>query len=65
MTANQVLMERRQLDITAPTDVDITIREDGQVVWINVDGICVLRICRPKNPVVVNQRSQLLETTPT
>ena len=33
-------------DITAPEHVQIQIRSDGKVVWINVDGICVLRACR-------------------
>lgn len=34
-------------DITAPKfPVEILIREDGKVLWINVDGVCVLRICQ-------------------
>ena len=65
MTATQVLMEGRQIGSTAPTDVDITIREDGQVAWINVDSICVLRIYRPQNPIVVTKRAELLKSTPT
>jgi hypothetical protein len=39
--------EYHQMDISAPKrGVDITVREDGKVVWVNVDGICVLRICQ-------------------
>lgn len=35
-----------QLDITQPrVGVLVHLREDGQVLWIDVDGICVLRIC--------------------
>ncbi len=34
-------------DITAPKQpVEIDIRFDGGVLWVNVDGKCVLRICR-------------------
>lgn len=34
------------LDITAPEHgVQIIIREDRKVLWVNVDGICRLRIC--------------------
>ena len=33
-------------DITAPEEVEILIKEDGKVIWINVDGICELRACR-------------------
>jgi hypothetical protein len=34
------------LDITSPTDVEIKIRADRKVVWINVEGSCVFRACR-------------------
>lgn len=34
-------------DITAPEHgVQIQIRDDSTVLWIHVDGITVLRICR-------------------
>ncbi len=32
-------------DITAPRYVQVQIRADRKVVWINVDNVCVLRIC--------------------
>lgn len=31
-------------DIAAKKEVEIVIREDGLVLWINVDGICRARI---------------------
>ena len=31
-------------DITAKQGVQIQVRQDGLVIWINVDGICVSRI---------------------
>jgi len=35
------------LDITAPEyPIEISIRDDGKVLWVNVDGKCVLRICQ-------------------
>lgn len=34
------------LDITAVESVQIEVKDDNSVLWINVDGICVLRICR-------------------
>ena len=36
----------QMIDITAPQDVEIVIRHDASVIWVNVDGACVLRICR-------------------
>ena len=34
------------LDVTAPIHVEIVIRSDGTVIWVNIDGICRLRACR-------------------
>lgn len=35
------------LDITNPqSDIEIELRADRQVLWVNVGGICRLRICR-------------------
>lgn len=33
-------------DITAPQGVEINISRDGKVIWVNVEGSCVLRCCR-------------------
>lgn len=43
-----------QLDITEPSNIEIKVRADGQVVWVNVDGVCLLRACRiPTDGLVV------------
>lgn len=35
------------IDITSPEyPVEVAIRYDGEVLWVNVDGKCVLRICQ-------------------
>ena len=44
-------------DVTAPRHVEIRIREDGKVVWVNVDGICRFRACRIEN-LIVNRLSR-------
>jgi hypothetical protein len=42
--------ERQEyVDITAPEHgVQITVRENelGNVIWVNVDGLCVARVCQ-------------------
>lgn len=36
-----------QLDITAPNHgVQVQVSPEGDRVWVNVDGVCVLRICQ-------------------
>ena len=46
--SQQQLMES-QLDITAPINgVEIIFNEERRVLWVNIDGICVLRICQIK-----------------
>lgn len=34
------------VDISAPECLEVEIREDGKVVWINIDGLCVFRSCQ-------------------
>jgi hypothetical protein len=34
-------------DITAPKiGVEVSVNHDQTILWVNVDGICVLRICQ-------------------
>jgi len=33
-------------DITAPKAVQIQISADSKILWVNVDGECVLRCCK-------------------
>jgi hypothetical protein len=42
------------VDVTAPQHVvEVQVHEDNSVLWVNVDGVCILRICRiPKLTVV-------------
>jgi hypothetical protein len=35
-----------QMDVTAPQVVQVVIRRDGKVVWINVNGQCLFRACQ-------------------
>jgi hypothetical protein len=47
------------LDIIAPEEgVEILIRRDGEVLWVNVDGMCRLRISRlsPAKLVITDER---------
>jgi hypothetical protein len=35
------------IDITEPNaDIEFLVKNDKQVVWVNVGGVCRLRICR-------------------
>ena len=46
------------LDVTGPTtgEVEVSIREDGRVLWVNVGGVCLLRICRIVGEVQIDDR---------
>lgn len=47
------------LDITAPEGtVQIQIRKDGKVLWINIQSICVLRICRIESLDITDEREK-------
>jgi hypothetical protein len=36
-------------DITNPVGVEVEIRDDGKVLWVNTENGCVLRICGIKD----------------
>lgn len=40
-----------QVDITGAEFVDVAFSADRTVLWVNVNGICVLRVCRIRNLV--------------
>jgi len=48
----------QMLDITAPQVVEVSIRDDGKVLWINVDGICRLRAYQITTLIVEDKRNE-------
>jgi len=46
------------LDINTPEHCEIEIREDGKVVWISIDGLTKVRICRIKNLYITDNRPE-------
>ena len=45
-------------DVTAPQIVEILIREDGKVVWVNVDGECLFRACKIRHIQLNDEREK-------
>lgn len=45
-------------DITNPHYVEVKIRCDGRVVWVNVNGICRLRCCMIENLELIDERDE-------
>ena len=45
-------------DVTGAEDVEIVIRSDGRVIWVNLDGLLLLRICRIKNVRLIDERRE-------
>jgi len=41
-----------QMDISNVDCIEITVRNDRKVVWINLNGVCVVRICNIKQLIV-------------
>ncbi len=44
MISKEQLSKFKFVDIAAFEGVELTIREDGLVLWVNVDDICIARI---------------------
>lgn len=49
------------LDVTAPEHVQVQIRGDGKVVWVNIDGACAFRACRIGEFELTDGRKQVGE----
>jgi hypothetical protein len=43
-------------DITGADIVEVLVRNDGKVLWVNVEGVCVLRVCQIKKIEVIDER---------
>jgi hypothetical protein len=54
-----VAFSDRAIDITAPEIVQIQIKEDGKVVWINTEEGNTFRACQIKNLELVDDRNGL------
>lgn len=48
--------EVRMLDVSHPKEIEVLIRADGKILWINVDGVCLLRACKIKHINIVDER---------
>ncbi len=46
------------LDITGSELVEIRIKHDGKVIWINTEEGCVLRICRIEELIILDDRKR-------
>jgi hypothetical protein len=51
MTSYSYSAESQFLDIEGPEFVEVTVKQDRGVLWINIDGRCAVRICQIKKLV--------------
>ncbi len=47
---------KKSIDVSGIENCEVRIREDGKVIWINVNGVCVCRVCRIENLEVNDDR---------
>lgn len=56
--AKHVAVTKNSMDITEPKyTVEVRIRHDGKVVWINIGGMCVFRACQIDKLYVEDERA--------
>jgi len=58
-----IVVTKEMQDITAPEIVEILIRNDGLVIWVNVDSVCRFRACKIKSLVLNDDRNELYRIT--
>jgi len=52
------MKENQFIDLSEAKGVEIRVRGDGKVVWVNVDGRCVFRCHNPEIVEVVDEREE-------
>jgi hypothetical protein len=45
------------MDLTAPGKLEVTIRRDGKVIWINSKAGCLFRACQCESILLYDQRN--------
>lgn len=53
-------MKHQYADIISPESVEVQVRCDGRVLWVNIDGVCTLRVCQinPDQLFVLDERDK-------
>lgn len=46
MIIGKAIYDGQLLDITGAKIVQVDIRKDRKTLWVNVDGVCILRVCQ-------------------
>lgn len=45
---------QKYLDVYAKQGIQIQIRQDSECIWINIDGVCAMRIFNPdEKPITI------------
>lgn len=55
---NSYIKSEGALDITGAEGVQVQIKADGKVLWINTENGCVLRVCQIKNIEINDERTE-------
>ena len=46
------------LDISQPKIVQVEINPSGSILWVNIDGLCMLRVCVIERLDVIDNRKE-------
>lgn len=50
------------VNVNAPTLCEVQIRWDSKVIWVNVDGVCLLRVSNIEQLQIIDQRQRATTT---
>jgi hypothetical protein len=53
---NLIMQALEQIDLAQPEVVEVNIRHDAKVLWVNVDGVCRFRVCNIKKFILDDMR---------
>jgi hypothetical protein len=55
--ATYVTWDGQMVDIAAPVNVEVEVRGDQKVLWVNVDGTARLRVCRIQGELTLRSQT--------
>ena len=53
------IREYNFLDIAEPKVIQIEVNPTGSILWVNIDGLCVLRVCKIAKLTIIDNRNKM------
>ena len=53
-------IQTNHVDVTGAKSIEVIVRQDGTVLWVNINGVCAMRVCQAEK-IVVRDESRAVQ----